>query len=216
MPETVAYRPNRGTLLSAAEEERIGEAIKRVERTTSGEIVAVVAAESDSYAWAPILVAALSALAVAGPLIVFTWMDVRWIYFWQVLVFAAAAVLLSLRPIRYLLVPRSVMRERAHARAVEQFLAQNLHTTEGRTGVLIFVSLAERYAEILADAGIHAKVHASGWQTIVDTLTAHLADGRPADGFEEAIERCGALLATHFPPGTRDPNALPNHLIVLA
>lgn len=215
MPETVAYRPERGSLLAVADEERISDAIRRVERTTSGEVVAVIAAESDNYAWAPILAAALLALAIAAPLIVFTWLDVRWIYAWQVIVFASGAALLSLRPMRYRFVPRAVQRERAHARAVEQFLAQKLHTTDGRTGVLIFVSLAERYAEVLADAGIHKAVDAAEWQAIVDALTAHLAENRPADGFIEAIERCGALLAKHFPPGTHDPNALPNHLIVL-
>jgi putative membrane protein len=216
MPQTEARRPHRGTLLTAADEDRVSAAIERVERTTSGEVVAVIAAESDTYAWAPVLAAALMALAIAAPLIVFTWLDVRWIYAWQVIVFLAATALLSLRPVRYALVPRAVKRARAHARAVEQFLAQNLHTTAGRTGVLIFVSFAERYAEILADAGIHAKVPATEWQAIVDRLTAHLAEGRPADGFIAAIEASGALLAAHFPPGTHDPNALPNHLIVLA
>ena len=68
-----------------------------------------------------------------------------------------------------MLIPRSMQRTRAHRRAVEQFLVQNLHTTEGRTGVLIFVSVAERYAEILADHGIHAKVRrAHGRRSSID------------------------------------------------
>jgi putative membrane protein len=113
------------------------------------------------------------------------------------------------------LVPRAVLHERAHARAVEQFLVQNLHTTEGRTGVLIFVSVAERYAEILADAGIHRKVAEGTWQTIVDELTAQIGEGRQTDGFVHAIERVGVYLAEHYPPGSAPANALPNHLIVL-
>ncbi|MCK9912500.1 hypothetical protein MXD81_25325, partial [Microbacteriaceae bacterium K1510] len=60
--------------------------------------------------------------------------------------------------IRTALVPAGLKRLHAHRRAVEQFLAQNLHTTEGRTGVLLFVSVAERYAEIIPDRAIDAKV----------------------------------------------------------
>ena len=201
--------------MSAADEARIGKAIQSAEKKTSGEIVAVVASDSDSYLWAPILAAALLALAVEAPLIIFTWITIQWIYVIQILTFAILALLLSRPPLRYWLVPSSVKRERAHRRAVEQFLAQNLHTTSGRTGVLIFVSVAERYAEILADSGIHKKVAPEDWQQIVSQLTAAISDGHTGDGFVEAINRCGTLLAKHFPPGSHDPNGLPDHLIVL-
>jgi putative membrane protein len=202
--------------LGANDEARISKAIQTAEHKTSGEIVAVVAAESDSYLWAPILVAALAALAIAAPLIFLTWMNVHWIYLIQIAVFVGLALVASTRPMRYALVPKSLKRERAHARAVEQFLVQNLHTTEGRTGILIFVSVAERYAEILADAAVHKKVPSRVWQGIVDQLTAEIAVGRTGDGFVHAIEAAGKVLAEHFPPGTADPTALPNHLIVLA
>jgi putative membrane protein len=202
--------------LGADDAQRISLAIQAAELKTSGEIVAVVARESDSYLWAPILVAALAALAIAAPLIFLTWMNVHWIYLIQIAVFAGLALLLAMRPLRYALVPLGLKRERAHARAVEQFLVQNLHTTAGRTGVLIFVSVAERYAEILADAGVHTKVSSTVWQGIVDQLTAEIAVGRTADGFIHAIDAVGKILTTHFPPGTSEDTALPNHLIVLA
>ena len=98
---------------------------------------------------------------------------------------------------------------------MEQFLAQNLHTTVGRTGVLIFVSVGERFAEILADAAIHAKVPESAWRSIVGDLTDAIGRGSAGDGFIQAIEAVGALLAQHFPPGSRTAHGLTNHLIVL-
>lgn len=202
--------------LGPDDEARISSAIQAAERRTSGEIVAVVARESDSYLWAPVLVAALVALGVAAPLIFLTWINVHWIYLLQIATFVALSLVLSLRPFRYALVPLSLKRERAHARAVEQFLVQNLHTTAGRTGVLIFVSIAERYAEILADAGVHTKVSQSTWQGIVDRMTAEIAAGRTGDGFVHAIEAAGTILEAHFPPGSADETSLPNHLIVLA
>lgn len=203
------------TLVTRGEAERIATAIADAERRTSGEIVAVIAADSGGYWFAPVLWAAVAALLVPWPLIAWTWWTVQWIYLLQVLTFVALTLLLSLRPLRYRLVPRSVKHARARRRALEQFLTQSLHTTAGRTGVLIFVSVAERYAELVADAGIDAKVDDAEWKAIVDRLTELIGAGRPGDGFVEAVEAVGARLALHFPPGSRDPNELPNHLIVL-
>jgi putative membrane protein len=203
------------SLFSDQESERISAAISAAERNTSGEIVAVVTDASDAYHYVPFLWAALVALIVPWPLIHFTWMAVQWIYVIQLLVFLVLIALLWPRNIRTALVPRSVQRAHAHRRATEQFLVQNLHTTVGRTGVLLFVSVAEHYAEILADQGIDARVPAGTWQGIVDSLTREITLGHAADGFVQAIERIGHHLAQHFPPGATDPNELPNHLIVL-
>jgi putative membrane protein len=203
------------SLFSDAELGRISEAIAAAERKTSGEIVAVVTAASENYLYVPFMWAALAALLVPWPLIYLTWWPMHVVYFVQLAVFIVLVMLLMPRAVRVGLVPRSIKREHAHRRAIEQFLTQNLHTTAGRTGVLIFVSAAERYAEVLADSAINAKVPPGTWQAIVDHLTSDLADGRAADGFVHAIEAAGAHLAQHFPPGTSDPNELPNHLIVL-
>lgn len=203
------------SLFSPDDERRIAAAISTAEHKTSGEIVAVVASASDSYFYVPFMWAALAALLVPWPLIGFTWTSVYWIYAVQLAVFLLLLVLLFPRSVRMALVPRAIKRMHAHRRAVEQFLVQNLHTTDGRTGVLIFVSVAEHYAEILADAGIHKKVPAGTWQEIVDHMTAELGRDRAADAFVHAVEAVGGHLVMHFPPGSHDPNELPNHLIVL-
>lgn len=202
-------------LIAETDRNRISAAIADAERATSGEIVCVIAGESDSYLYAPFMWAALAALLVPWPFIYLTWWSVQWIYALQLVVFLGLLALLLPRSIRMRLIPRSIQRTRAHRRAVEQFLVQNLHTTDGRTGVLIFISVAERYAEILADRGIHAKVPPGTWQQIVDGLTERIGQDRTADGFVDAISAAGKLLAAHFPPGTADPNELPDHLIVI-
>jgi putative membrane protein len=124
-----------------------------------------------------------------------------------------AAIALSWPPIRFHLVPRRAGHNRAHAEAMRQFFAQGLYQTENRTGVLIFASAAERYAEIVADAGINAKVTPDVWDNAVAALVAGIRSGRPADGFIAAVEQCGAVLARHFPPGTLKRNELPNRLV---
>ena len=120
------------------------------------------------------------------------------------------------RRLRFAIVPKSIKRARAHQKAVEQFLAQNLHTTKGRTGVLIYVSFAEHYAEVIADEGIYKKVPQSTWNERGRTRSPRIsARGSARRGFITAIETCGKILAEHFPPGRVDQNELPNHLIVL-
>ena len=200
-------------LVPEEDKQRITDAISAAELRTSGEIVAVIAPESSSYLYVPFMWAALAALAVPFPLIFWTWWPIQRIYALQLLVFAALVLLLMYRPLRLALVPRSVKHRSAHRRAVEQFLAQNLHTTAGRTGVLLFVSVAERYAEIVADAGINAKVEPHVWDQAITALTAGIKAGQPGDGFVAAIERCGAVLAEHFPPGALNRDELPNRLV---
>jgi putative membrane protein len=193
----------------------ISAAIKRAEEKTCGEIVVVAALASDGYRSFGVLWAALLALAVPMPLIFMTKLPVEIIYLLQLLAFLACLVLFQWEKLRYSLVPGAVKRARAHQRALEQFLVQNMHTTEGRTGVLIYVSFAERFAEVIADQGIYKKVPPSTWEDVVGELTNHLAAGTTTDGFIRAVERCGKILAKHFPPGMPNRNELPNHLIVL-
>jgi len=203
------------TLVAEEDRRRIAAAITEAERKTSGEIVAVIAPESASYLHGPFLWAALAALAVPWPFVFFTWWPIERIYLLQLVVFVALVILLMPRSVRVALVPRSLKHARVHRRAMEQFLAQNLHTTVGRTGVLIYVSVGERCAEIVAGAAIHAKVPEGVWEAIVADLTQAIGRGRAADGFVRAIGAVGEHLARHFPPGQGQEHVLSNHLIVL-
>ncbi len=202
-------------MISQADRLDIEGAIGEAEKNTSGEIVAVVARASGSYYYVPYLWGALAALIVPWPLIYWTWMPVQEIYLIQLAVFAALAFALHYEPLRLALVPRSVMRQRAHRRAMQQFVAQNIYTTPGHTGVLLFVSVAERYAEIVTDAGIAGKVPNNEWQDIVAMLTAEIGGGNAGRGMVQAIRRVGEHLSAHFPAPANKPNALPNHLVML-
>jgi len=190
-------------------------AITRAEKTTSGEIVVVVAPASDGYYALAVMWSALLALAVPLPLILLTKWPVEYIYLLQLSVFAVCVGLAQIEPLRLTITPKSIQRARAHEKAVEQFLAQNMHTTRGRTGVLIYVSFAEHYAEVIADDGIYRKVRPIVWEEVIAELTSHLARGTRDQGFITAIGMCGKVLAEHFPPGHADKDELPNHLIVL-
>ena len=202
-------------LFTREERATIEAAITKAERKTSGEIIVVAATASAGYFAYAIMWSALLALLVPWPLIYFTEWPVEHIYLAQLGVFLIGALPTQWEALRFAIVPKSIKRARAHQRAVEQFLAQNLHTTKGRTGVMIYVSFAERYAEVIADNGIYKKVPQATWNEVVDTLTAHLGRGERVEGFVTAIATCGKILAKHFPPGSVDHDELPNHLIVL-
>jgi putative membrane protein len=200
-------------MISQVDKERIAEAICAAEAKTSGEVFCVVAHQSSDYRLVPLAWAAALALLVPAPLIYLTLWPASVIYLLQLIVFIAAALALSLPAIRFHIVPRRTQHERAHTEALRQFFAQGLHQTENRTGVLIFASLAERYAEIVADDGINAKVTPEVWDQAIAALIAGMKQGRAGDGFVAAIAQCGAVLAAHFPPGVLNRDELPNRLV---
>ena len=193
----------------------IAAAIRAAEQHTCGQIVCVLARSSSDYSAVPIQWAAVLALIVPWPLIYFTQLTVQRIFLAQIVVFIVAALILSWSPLRMALVPRAVRRARAHRGAIEQFFLRGLANTRHRCGVLIFVSMAEHYARIVADRGIATKVVQSEWQDAIDALTGHMRDGRIAAGFIAAIERCGAVLAAHAPPDGA-PDELPDRIFVLS
>jgi putative membrane protein len=116
-------------------------------------------------------------------------------------------------PVRIALTPPWRKRDRVHRAAVAQFLAHNIHQTRARTGVLLYLSLAERRAEVVADRGIYDKVDPTVWTETTADLIKGARDGRLGDGFAAAIARAGALLAQHFPPQAGDDDELANHII---
>jgi putative membrane protein len=192
----------------------VSAAIRKAEAQTSGQIVCVLARSSSEYGYVPILWASVLALVTPWPLIYFTPWSVQRIFLLQLVVFLVVGAVLVLAPLRFALVPRAVRRVRAHRAALEQFVVRGITRTKNRTGVLIFVSLAERYARIIADEGIAAKVHGPEWQAAIDALTAHMRDGRIVEGFTAAVDRCGVVLAAHAPPDG-SANELPERLYLI-
>ncbi|HMN71235.1 MAG TPA: TPM domain-containing protein [Rhodoblastus sp.] len=193
---------------------RIAAAIHAAEQKTAGDIVCVLMRASSSYSYAPLLWASLIALLSPWALVAATQMSVVRILAAQVAIFVAVGLILMWTPLRMALVPRAVKRTRAHRAGMEQFFARGIAQTKNRMGVMIFVSLAEHYAHVVADDGIAARVDHAVWRETVDALTSEIAQGHIADGFIAAIERCGAVMAEIAPPdGTA--HTLPDRIYVL-
>ncbi len=203
------------TLLTSADAQRVADAISRLEKDTDAELVLVLARQADDYHYIPSLWAALIALVSPG-LVLFTpfWLDIPEVLLIQLIVFLAFALLLRIPPVMRRIIPTGVKQWRAANLARRQFLENNLHHTQGETGLLIFVSETERYVEIIADRGISREIGDEVWQTIVDDFTKRVRNGQTLEGFLEAVEQCGELLKEKF-PATSEKNELPNHLVIL-
>jgi putative membrane protein len=197
--------------LTDQDQEKIANAITETERRTSGELVAVIAPAADDYRYVPLLWPALAALFLPAMLLTIApGMTVWPLYLAQAAAFFVLALLLHLLPVRMALVPDSLKRRRASQLAREQFFEQRLHITRARTGVLIFVAVAEHYVEIIADEGINALVPPGTWDKAVADFVEQVRAGRVTEGFLAVVEVVGARLAEHFPRPADDRDELPN------
>jgi putative membrane protein len=194
---------------------RIASAIRAAESRTSGEIVCVLAQASSDATALPILLAAAVALALPWLLVALTQYPVNRILLLQATVFVILAVVLCLPRIRVALLPRAARRAAAHRAAMAQFSLRGIARKHDRSGILIFVSLAEHYARIIADDGVVSKVPQAEWQKAVDALIVHMRDGRIADGFIAAIDACGSVLAAHFPRSETSRDELPDRIYLI-
>ncbi|MEZ0223382.1 MAG: TPM domain-containing protein [Alphaproteobacteria bacterium] len=195
----------------------IRKAIGDLEKSTSGEMVCVVAQSSARYVFFPMLWAAgialllplinpISALADRPPPVTFPL---------QSLAFLALAGLFLCTPLRYFLTPLAIRENQCQRAAFEQFFLRGLHETAHRSGVLLFVSVAERHAQIIADVGINGKVRDGVWKGIIDALTADIRNEKVHEGFLTAISSCTGILASHFPEKRKAKNELDNRLVEL-
>jgi putative membrane protein len=227
--------------LSPSDLTAIETAVRTAEARTTGEIYCVVTEESSHYgetalAWAAgVALLGPAVLLAAGvqvtiPDLFSTWSAsdvsqaiesaVRSALIGAIIVqgilFVATAIVVSIPPVRMALTPRSLKRLRVQRRAAEQFTAKNLHMTRERTGVMIYVSLAERMAELIADEGIADHVDPHVWDKAMAALTDGLKRGDAEAGFIGAVKLCGEVLAEKFPARQGDnPDELPDAVVVL-
>lgn len=193
----------------------IAEAVRQAEGVTAGEIVVVIDHAAASYRSVPVVMALTLALFVPWPLLAMTATSAPRIFLIQLIcaVLLLGALLWYGRGGRF--VPGFIKRRRAHDVALREFTARGLTRTRQRTGVLLYVALQERYAEILVDTGLDGKVDQAVWDGIVEaTLTAARQD-RLREGLIDAVRSVGAVLANHAPPSDDDVDELPNTVIIL-
>jgi putative membrane protein len=221
--------------ISEADRDRIAAAVARAEQESDGEIVTVIAPRSDAYHDVALHYAILFMLLVPAvwaflPQSLIDWALGRFVG-WNarldrellmLLLFVKLAgtflffrLLLAWTPLRMALTPKATKTRRVRRRAVELFKAAVAHRTEGRTGILLYLSLLEHRAEIVADAAIHSRVEPETWGEAMALLIAEVKAGRPGEGLAVAVEKMGAVLAECLPARHENPNELSDRLIEL-
>jgi|SRR2546422_1076611 len=200
---------------TAAEKERIQKAVIAAEERTSGEIVPMIVGASARYTEVELsgMIAGLIAGAAAGLAYENPWASTE-VHLVLPITGAALGLLLCRLPaVKRLLTPKTRVIEAVHLRSLAAFTAHGLHYTKAHTGILILVSLLERRVHVLADRGINEKVSPGTWDEIVSIVTSGLKSGKACDAFCAAIQRCGEILATHFPRSPDDRDELEDKLI---
>ncbi len=223
----------RPPILSPEDHSRVSDAVAAAEAHTAGEIVTIVTDRSDGYADIALAWSALAALAAllalafvpSHALAVCEWLAGGWVQQWHprelfgiaalaaTVKFGAVWLLLLWSPLRFLLIPRPVKDARVRGRAVTCFKVGAERRTHGRTGILIYISMREHRAEIVADEAIASKVDPQVWGEAMAAMIADIREDRVADGLCAAVARVGAVLAEHFPRAGDDSNELPDRLI---
>jgi putative membrane protein len=221
--------------LSEADHDRITAAVAAAERASDGEIVTIVAQRSDAYHDVGLHYAVLLMLFVPiwFAVVPQSWIDwavgtfLGWNFelsrgFVMTYLFAKMAgaflfvwLLFKWMTLRMALTPASTKTRRVRRRAVELFRAGTEKRTKGRTGILLYLSLLERRAEIVADEAIHSKVEPDVWGEAMAVLIEQVKAGRTGEGMALAVEKIGEVLATCLPPTLDNPNELPDRLIEL-
>jgi len=103
----------------------------------------------------------------------------------------------------------------ARSRAVDLFARLRVWDTEHNSGVLIYLLLADKRVEIVADRGVHGKVGAAAWAAICGEMQASFAAGRFREGVSFGLTAISDLLATHYPPTGDNANELPDEPVVV-
>ena len=194
---------------------KVEEAIKTVELTTSGEIVPAIFGQSDFYPASHFRLSLFIGLLVPSIFLFFTNLiqdplDILWLQIPGIVL----GYYLAYIPIfkRYFSTKAEKLEE-VHQRALQAFFENNLHTTEGRTGILIMISVLEHRVEILADKGINDKVPQDTWNKILEPLVHSLKQDRLGEGLVHTIVECGKILSMHFPIKENDKNELSNKIV---
>ncbi|MDY7097564.1 MAG: hypothetical protein SXU28_05445 [Pseudomonadota bacterium] len=224
--------------LSEAEHKIVSDAVGEAEQNTSGEILTVLADRSDGYTdvalwWAlAVSFTAMSFFAAFPQPFLDFWDDAivgpvlgGWGFEWStgeivtatlalgIAVFALMLAIQSWQLLKFAMIPSPIRQARVHEQAVRHFKVGAERRTHGRTGILIYLSMREHRAEIVADEPIARRVDAEVWGEAMADMLGQIKQGHIAEAMAVGIRDVGFVLAEHFPRGDEDENELPDRLI---
>lgn len=219
--------------LNAQQHKIVSDAVGEAELQTSGEILTVLADRSDGYSdvsllWSAALAFTTMSLFAALPqpfLDFWDGLSGGWGIDWSTGQIASMTIALGLLtfviawaaqlwdPLKFALVPSPIKTSRVHAQAIKHFKVGAERRTHGRTGILIYLSMSEHRAEIVADQPIAEQVSAEIWGEAMADMLSEIKAGNIAEGMAIGVRDVGEILSEHFPRAEDDENELPDRLI---
>ncbi|HYJ16279.1 MAG TPA: TPM domain-containing protein [Candidatus Limnocylindria bacterium] len=202
------------TFFTEDEKERLRQSVVAAESKTAGEIVPMIVTSAARYTEIELLGVFIGLFA--GMLVEWFWSDPwgsPYFQLWPVIGAFAGFLIFRFPAVKRMLASKERVGEAVHTLALASFTDQGLHHTRDHTGILILIALLEHRVEVLADRGINEKVSHGTWDEIVQSISAGIKSGRACDAYCKAIERCGDILATHFPRQADDKDELSNRLV---
>lgn len=200
-------------------ESLVADAVRKAEAITAGEIVPMVVERSAVNGHvAPLLFLLLTCLyfVTDAPKFLIPWHQnyLIWTSVHLAVLGAFTFVLARFAWIQRVLTTAHDREVQVFRRATAEFYAAGLNRTQGATGILLLVSLAERQATVLADEAIAAKVPVETWVEVVELILKGVKQGDLGGGLVQGIKRCSEILAPYFPVQPGDINELPDGLIL--
>ena len=202
--------------LDAQEKALISKEIEELEKQSSAELVAVVTKKSAKYRFQAVLVN-VSVVAILSFILTFlSDISTMSLFQTQVLLFIFIYFLFDRYDSLVLkLLPKVYKHSLANEYAQEQFYNLGLNRTKTNQALMFFVSLDEKYVEIISDETIKSKIPDEYWQKIVDEFIIDVKRGHLSNGYLKAIQSCSEVLIKNFPIQDDDENELPNDVIEL-
>jgi putative membrane protein len=197
------------------EKERLKEAAIDAESRTVGEIAIMVIDQSSQYPEAEVLGAIFLSGMVSLGLTAWLFHGLVWFFIplLFLLFFPARLLFKTIPRLKHFFVGRNRLEKAVKERAVRAFYERGLYKTKEHSGVLFFLSLLERKVWVLADKGIHGKIHQPTLNKFAGMIARGIKEGRPCDALIEAVHGMGDLLAEHYPVAGRKVDQLPDEII---
>ena len=209
---------------------QIDDAIKNVEKKTSGEIAVAIAPESDSYSFYELFFGVIVGAVTFTTFILLSnqlipvlekqfWEMPKWFFavFSGMISFFVIALVFILTNIPFIdrkIIPLSVKNEAVETMAESTFFRAGINKTKEASGILIYISYLEQKVRILADFGIASKIEVSVWNQIAKNLADNLKTNA-TEAICEAVKECGKVLEENFPAKGENPDEISNELIIL-
>uniref|UniRef100_UPI0040471BF1 TPM domain-containing protein n=1 Tax=Aliarcobacter sp. TaxID=2321116 RepID=UPI0040471BF1 len=202
--------------LNEKEKNEISKKIENLEKESSAELVAVITKKSDDYRF-------ISSLFIICSIFIVSFIS---LFLFEITTFQLVQIQLLTFLILYFLfekfdnlilsfLPKSYKKQKASRNANEQFLNLRLNRTKTNQGIMFFVSIDEKYVEIIADKTISEKISNDYWQDIINEFIKDVKRNKLSLGYLKAINSCSEILTKEFPIQKNDENELSNSVIEL-